>query len=177
MNYYIDTEFWENGPHAPIRLISIGIVADDGRELYMENADFDWKKVPRDHWLMENVFPNMEHGDGSRCVYSLGEIAQRITDFVTASASKPVFYGYFSSYDWVVFCQIFGRMVDLPKGFPMYPMDLKQMMKERGLDSEWKRKRCPDPVNDHHALVDARWNCALHREILSTARRNETFPE
>lgn len=36
------------------------------------------------------------------------------------------FYGYFSDYDWVVFCQLFGRMVDLPKGFPMYCIDLKQ---------------------------------------------------
>lgn len=173
MNYYIDTEFWENGANEPIRLISIGIVAEDGRELYMENADFDWQKVPRDHWLIENVFPKMEHGDGPRCGYSLGEIAQRITAFVTARASNPVFYGYFSSYDWVVFCQIFGRMVDLPKGFPMYPMDLKQMMKERGLDSDWKRRCCPDTVDEHHALADARWNRALHKHIMDVDRLKE----
>lgn len=40
--------------------------------------------------------------------------------------SKIEFYGYYSDYDWVCFCWLFGRMVDLPKGFPMYCIDLKQ---------------------------------------------------
>ena len=43
------------------------------------------------------------------------------------------FYGYYSDYDWVVFCQLFGRMMDLPKEFPMYCKDLKQMYDEKAL--------------------------------------------
>ena len=40
---------------------------------------------------------------------------------------NPVeFYGYYSDYDWVVFCWLFGKMNNLPKGFPMYCIDLKQ---------------------------------------------------
>lgn len=41
------------------------------------------------------------------------------------------FYGYFADYDWVVFCWLFGRMIDLPKGFPMYCRDLKQMFDDK----------------------------------------------
>lgn len=77
------------------------------------------------------------------------------------------FYGYYADYDWVVFCQLFGRMVDLPEGFPYYCRDLKQTMDELGLDGDWKKTNCPDPVNEHHALVDARWNMNLHKALLA----------
>ncbi len=36
------------------------------------------------------------------------------------------FWGAWSDYDWVVFCWIFGKMNDLPKGMPMYCKDLIQ---------------------------------------------------
>lgn len=38
------------------------------------------------------------------------------------------FYAYYADYDWVAFCWLFGKMMDLPKGFPMYCIDLKQEM-------------------------------------------------
>ena len=78
---------------------------------------------------------------------------------------KPEFYAYFSAYDWVVFCWIFGKMIDLPKGFPMYCKDLKQIMDEKGLDSKWKEENCPDPVNEHSALADAKWNFELYNKL------------
>ena len=79
--------------------------------------------------------------------------------------NPPKFYGYYSDYDWVLFCSLFGRMIDLPKGFPMYCIDLKQMMDERGLTKEWKQESCPDPKGEHNALVDARWNYNLYKQI------------
>lgn len=74
---------------------------------------------------------------------------------------EPEFYAYYAGYDWVAFCWIFGKMMQLPKGFPMYCKDLKQMMDEKGLDKEWKRINCPDPIGEHNALVDAKWNLKL----------------
>lgn len=44
---------------------------------------------------------------------------------------KPEFYGYFADYDWVVFCWLFGKMIDLPKSFPYYCKDLKQMLDDK----------------------------------------------
>ena len=41
------------------------------------------------------------------------------------------FYAYYADYDWVVFCWVFGKMIDLPEGFPMYCRDLKQMIDEK----------------------------------------------
>ena len=84
---------------------------------------------------------------------------------------EPIeFYAYYADYDWVVLCWLFGRMIDLPKGFPMYCKDLKQM-----LDEVWKfRSDYPYPAfhpsypkqaNEHNALDDAKWHLALHRFI------------
>lgn len=43
---------------------------------------------------------------------------------------SPVFYGYYTDYDWVVFCWLFGNMMNLPKGFPKYCRDLQQIKDE-----------------------------------------------
>lgn len=45
--------------------------------------------------------------------------------------SKPVFHAYYADYDWVVFCWLFGKMINLPEGFPMYCVDLKQIFDEK----------------------------------------------
>lgn len=80
---------------------------------------------------------------------------------------QPVaeFYGYYADYDWVLFCSLFGRMIDLPKGFPMYCRDLKQMMDDANLGKEWKEKHCPEPANAHLAIEDARWNMGLFKAL------------
>ena len=94
---------------------------------------------------------NLLHWHGK----SRARIAKEVTEYVykTSGINDPNaianweevkhkfpvdFYGYFADYDWVVFCWLFGRMIDLPKGFPYFCMDLKQMMVERGLGAEWK---------------------------------------
>jgi len=53
----------------------------------------------------------------------------------------PEFYGYYADYDWVVLSQLYGKMINLPKYFPMYCRDLKQMFDETAenldLDKVW----------------------------------------
>lgn len=92
------------------------------------------------------------------------------TDF--SDEMKVRFYGYFSDYDWVLFCWIFGRMEDQPKTFPMFCHDLKQMMEERSLDVDWKEKHCPDPVEAHKASVDAKWNYDFHQVLIEYDSKN-----
>lgn len=107
---------------------------------------------------------------------------------ISDKALEPEFYAYYSAYDWVAFCWIFGKMIQLPKGFPMYCNDLKQMMDEklkktylpaRGFDpncnsslesklKEIKRyKEYPKQENEHNALDDAKWNLELYKFLLS----------
>lgn len=100
---------------------------------------------------------------------------------------KPTFYGYYSAYDHVVFCWLFGRMIDLPNGFPMYTRDLKQILDEKSVawniethvidgklhggyepGMNWKdHPKYPKQENEHSAIDDARWNKKLHEFIQS----------
>jgi len=148
VKYWYDTEFYEDGER--IHLISFGIVAEDGRELYLENSDFDWNTVPVDHWLWENVRPHLTNDE---CLPKAA-MAEEIRKFITMEGTEfdNQLWGYFSSYDHVVLAQLFGRMVNMPKGIPWYTMDVKQVAKTMGVTTL--------PIQDevhHHALSDARW--------------------
>lgn len=55
---------------------------------------------------------------------------------IIASSVFPEFYAYYADYDWVVFCQLFGTMMQLPKGLPMYCIDLKQELDKNLVMSE-----------------------------------------
>jgi len=169
MKYFFDTEFREDG-HT-IDLISIGIVAEDGREFYAINEEANWHKIIHDPWLRENVVPHLpmevrEHPLlGERTPYyfiyeksqpELWDTKLGIKDDILAFVDdKPEFWAYYADYDWVVFCQLFGRMIDLPKGFPMYCRDLKQEIDRLGIKDHVALKA--KQQDQHNALADARW--------------------
>ena len=80
---------------------------------------------------------------------------------------KPELWGFYSAYDHVVFCQIFGTMMDLPEGYPMYTRDIKQWCDMLG------NPKLPEQgKGEHHALQDARWN-KLAWEFLYEQERNK----
>lgn len=123
----------------------------------------------------------------SRKAYELG------VDMVIEPVNFPEFYAYYADYDWVVFCWLFGKMTNLPKGFPRYCIDLKQMIDEEvsikkktmlstqvesNLKSSFISKddilktlksmpNYPKQENEHDALSDAKWNKKLY-EFLQT---------
>ena len=49
-------------------------------------------------------------------------------------------YGYYSAYDHVALCWLFGKMINLPSGFPMYTIDLKQILDEKVSNMEFKKQ-------------------------------------
>lgn len=158
MKYFLDTEFIE-GFHKPlfgkrrhfIDLISIGIVAEDGKQFTYISNEYDYNKA--NDWVKENVISplykatvkgdNRNRFDASNFHKEYGYSNERIAKGIALfcgcyedqlfwrTNSSPEFYGYYADYDWVLFCSLFGRMIDLPKGFPMYCRDLKQMLDEK----------------------------------------------
>jgi hypothetical protein len=82
---------------------------------------------------------------------------------------QPEFYAYYADYDWVVFCQLFGTMMDLPKGFPMLAFDIQQQIEEYKIDKELLLKEVPQ-VNCHNALQDAQWNYSAYQWIQNKIR-------
>lgn len=173
MNYYFDTEFIEHA--GGVDLVSIGITTDEGREFYAESISFNPDLA--DDWVKENVLAKLKFTDempfkdykdnGIEMCGTDEEIKIALLEFISEEIDPdPIFYAYFASYDWVVFARLFGRLIHKPKHFPMWVVDLKQMMWSKGLSKEWKREVCPDPEGAHDALVDARWNKKLHKCIM-----------
>lgn len=158
MKYFFDTEFIEDG--RTIDLLSIGIVAEDGRELYMRNTEADLDKAS--NWVITNVFPTLEvRTDGTQCGkwYTREAIASAILEFI--GNDTPEFWAYYADYDWVVLCQLFGRMIDLPKGWPMYCRDVKQLCDSLG------NPKLPKQDGEHHALNDARWTKQAYEFLMT----------
>lgn len=166
MRYFFDTEFIERGPKYPIELISIGIVAEDERELYLVSSEYDRNHASQ--WVLDNVLAKIETGGDP--AFSLAEISEAIQDFCDSSLyGKPEFWAYFADYDWVVFCQIFGTMMDLPAAYPMWCRDIKQLAWSLGIQDLPKQ----DDGSEHNALSDARWNRATVEWICERDRRDE----
>jgi hypothetical protein len=150
MRFFLDTEFIERGPQYPVTLISIGIVSETGRRMYAVSSEFSEEDC--NEWVKANVLPHLNvWGDRS----TLKVIAEYTKQFVEAvsEGGKPEFWGYYCDYDWVVFAQMFGTMMDLPKGWPMYCRDIKQLA-----DSLGNPKLPEQTSTEHNALDDALWN-------------------
>lgn len=216
MKYFLDTEFIE-GFHKPILgkkrhyidLISIGIVCEDGRSYYAVSTEFNPKDA--NEWVKNNVISKLpdRHVDmmdsPNRRMESMAwksnkVILQEIHYFFKYCPLHTGFgmkwcahdediqvYGYYADYDWVLFCSLFGSMMDLPEAFPMHCIDLKQMLDEKvsSLDrsdffTEFHKKesltfkekldlvktknaKYPKQINEHNALSDAKWNCELYK--------------
>ena len=166
MKYFLDCEFHEDGYGKPIELISLALVCDDGREFYAVAAD-GWSPDKVSDWLKENVVPYLsacgvnKDVDGwfESLACSRVEMAEALRTFVREQADgKREIWGYFSSYDWVVFCQLFGRMIDLPEHFPYCCFDIKQRCASLG-----NPKLPKQATQEHNALSDARHNQIMHK--------------
>lgn len=177
MNYYLDTEFYEEP--GLIDLISIALVAEDGREFYHGNADHNFQRSREGNpWLVDNVYPHLPSSEDGEFWLSTPQLYHALRDFLLEGAwlelkaegfkrgavipedsfPQPRFWGYFADYDWVAFCWIFGRMIDLPSWMPKYCLDLKQLAFHEGRSRD---EFPPQDGTEHNALEDARWNKKL----------------
>ncbi len=143
--YYLDTEFRE--ARGALELISIALVCDDGREFYAVSSAFDADAC--DPWVKANVLTHLPPM-GER--QTPEQIAAGLRAFING---VPEVWAWYASYDWVLFCWAMGgRMIEMPDGWPMAPMDLLQSIKER----EVPRGSLPPQTGaEHNALEDARW--------------------
>lgn len=173
MLYALDTEFMENG--RTIELISLALVSEDGRELYIQNRNAHTCRA--NDFVREHILPHLNHQD---CKPRMGkhdvgrgdancrkkdcpwvwrdQFKHAILGFT--AYTTPQFLGYYCAYDWVALCQCFGPMIDLPKGWPMYCADLRQY-----LDMDINTRDITQPnAMPHHALSDARWIMQTYKE-------------
>jgi hypothetical protein len=165
MKIYTDWEFLEDGE--TIEPISVALVREDDREYYAVFADMPTKRIAKHDWLRKNVVPGLPrlHGD-ARMFAGRGnplaidwqhpdikptkQIRDEVQRFIVNTPNVEL-WGWYSAYDHVCLAQLFGRMIDLPTGIPMWTNDLKQEHLRLG------EPRLPEQESGvHNALADAR---------------------
>lgn len=179
VRYFYDTEFIEDG--RTIDLISIGIVAEDGRKYYAVNSKIGvgklYRKITGHDWLMANVVPLLpvvKPADPNPMVATaLAMLAANVKSFrldLTDPVVKPAWvirnevreflrddpelWAYYGAYDHVCLMQLFGPMVAKPEHLPMWTNDVQQLIHAARI----KDAQLPAQMgHQHNALDDARW--------------------
>lgn len=169
MNVFFDTEFTSlEKKHGNRYLISIGCVAEDGREFYAELTD-TWDEHLCSLFVLETVLPLLEGGDFEMGVTELAErlkawIESLSDEEVTLRTDQPAF-------DWPFIEEIFGfygwpRNLRRKYGTIWFETDIQQDQFNAELERYWKE----NATKLHHALVDARalfsaWRHAAERDV------------
>lgn len=166
MRYFLDTEFIET--ERTVELVSIAVVAADGREFYAISSEFD--PALAGDWVRENVLPLLEPPDSPAWMPRTAILAQ-LRDLV--GTDRPEFWTWGGApYDFLAMAQLFPLAERLPVGWNYTAFDLQLLTQQGGYTVDPLDPRLPQPPDDaHHALADARWARQLY-QALSRTRRN-----
>jgi hypothetical protein len=160
--YFYNITYVDDG--ALIYLISIGIAADDRRELYLINRDAPWPLVRRDERLMAEVVPylpvtvtgnTLVPEKNVTGVVGRSTIANDVHQFLTHRGPAELWANH-AAHQHVALCQLYGPMIALPKGIPYFTREFQQE------HERWGNPTLPAPtMGRHHALGDAQylWMC------------------
>lgn len=194
MNLYLDTEF--TGLHKGTTLISLGIIADNGRTFYAEFTDYDKTQV--DEWIQENVINNLlfqepregehEHnamirheetnpvGNPINKGYSfevrgtLEDIKTELTKWLQHFEEELYIWSDCLSYDWVLFNDVYGHAFNLPETIYYIPFDICTVFRMKGIDPDISREEfIGNSVKGvkHNALYDAKVIRECYKKLLT----------
>jgi hypothetical protein len=160
---FFDTEF--TGLHQNTTLISIGLVSECGKTLYAECNDFSLEQA--DGWLRDNVVSKLAYygdhiteADGALGMRgSTKQVAQKLSEWLSQFDAVEMWSDCLS-YDWVLFCQLFGHAFNVPKNVYYIPFDICTLMKQKGIDPDIDREAFAglqdSEGHKHNALWDAK---------------------
>lgn len=173
MKVFYDFEFLEDG--RTIDPISLGMVREDGKEYEAVFSDAPWHRIKQHKWLCENVVPHLPligevqtpilggvnhffEIDKNNPIVKPGQvIANEVRTFLQGTPDLEL-WAYYADYDHVALAQLWGPMINLPKGIPMRTNDLQQECERLGNPTLPR-----EPMEDeHNALADARWDQLAH---------------
>jgi hypothetical protein len=171
---FFDTEF--TGLHQNTTLISIGLIAETGEMFYAELTDYDSDQV--DEWVAKNVVSKLEL-DGSY-PHNVKALLIKGDKSVVKSELERWFSQFDSvemwsdclSYDWVLFCELFGHAFKIPKNVFYIPFDLCTLFKAKGIDPDVSRETfagldVEGEQSKHNAMWDAKVIKACYKKIMS----------
>jgi len=166
LSVFFDTEFtkFRSVDDEP-KLISIGLVSEDGREFYAELLD-TWDISDCSQFVISVVLELLDNKE----YIKEAELAVKLKDWIQGLGAEEVVLRCDSpSYDWPFVADLFnfyGWPVNLRKkcGTVYFDNDRQTHRYQSGLAEFWKDNQ----ARMHHALVDARsmrfaWKYAIRR--------------
>jgi hypothetical protein len=165
---FFDTEF--TGLHQNTTLISLGLISECGKTFYAEFTDYDSSQV--DSWLKENVIEKLmlqkfdiekdynPYSDSVIFKSDTEHIKQALEHWLHQFGAVEMWSDCLS-YDWVLFCQIWGHAFNIPENVYYIPFDICTMFKMKDIDPDVNREKfgCGEVYSEmpkHNALWDAR---------------------
>ena len=176
MKVFLDTEFIET--EDVLELVSLGMATEDGREYYGITKNYEY--AFDDDWVRQNVLApiNAEFSSEpfnyksvSKVFDKFGKTRTEMRDEIKAflGTVSIEFWSYFSAYDWVLFCRLFGSMNAMPKNYPYLCNDIKQLANSKDLSAKWIRDNYPKSKKAHNALADAKWHKEMYERVISVS--------
>ena len=173
MRLFFDTEF--TGLRKNTTLISIGIVAEDGRQFYAELTDYNLDQC--DDWIRKNVLRNLynrEPLEDQPYVENFHIGDKKVIGLALRNWLKQFDYVQFVSdvchYDFVLLIDLFGEALNLPNNVNPACHDINQdIARYLGISEveafNFSREELvmiefgeelPETINKHNALYDAK---------------------
>jgi len=163
---FFDCEF--TGLYQDTSLISIGFIAESGETFYAELTDYNL--VDLVDWIQVNVIDNLLFNDCNIEFTHIDHI-NKTTEIKGDNDSLKIellswleklgdveMWSDLYAYDWVLFNNIFGGAMDIPKNVYYIPFDICTQFKLAGIDPDINREEfsgMKEGARKHNALWDA----------------------
>jgi hypothetical protein len=176
MKIFFDTEF--TGLHQMTTLISIGLVAEDGKSFYAELTDYDKSQV--DEWIEEYVISNLKPLDVTwntnpnawEFVGDTKRVAVALSRWLSQFDAVEMWSDCLA-YDWVLFNNLYGHAFSIPENVYYIPFDICTLFKMNGIDPDIGREEFAmypksHEQKKHNALWDAMVIKACYEKLVKS---------
>lgn len=166
MRLFLDTEFTSLSQRS--QLISLALVGENGDSFYAEFDDYDTENLS--DWHQKNVIANLSFLDRSKFIDrdnnsvnmkgNSAEVKSQLELFLKRDEQIEM-WGDNHAYDWVLFCELWGGALGIPKNIDYLVRDLATLFLLKGMSPDQDRLEYAfeeKSINykEHNALVDAR---------------------
>lgn len=166
---FLDAEF--TGLHRGATLISLALVADSGEEFYAEFTDYDASQLT--DWVRVNVLPHLFLTDANKRLTdwkrlhvkgSKHDVVASLRRWLAQFGEKDnrlQVWADCPSWDWMLFCDLFGGAFGIPPSIHYMPMDMATVFYLKTGNPDVNRRQFVAnridtlKLTQHHALYDA----------------------
>lgn len=155
MKVFLDCEFTQL--NADAKLISLALVAEDGREYYVELSD-SYDLSDCSDFVKEHVLPQL---DPARYACNKADAQAKLLAFISGLHSNIQIMSDAPEFDWEFFCELMFVDGRWPVNVSNRPLNLHNWYRE--LESQEVEIEIPEVP--HHALLDAMILASLYKSL------------